>query len=261
MINPVEIKEKARLYGIPESSIERDYAQNWLLKYLAKYEMVLKGGTGIRKIYISEYRFSDDLDFTLIKKFNLKQISQMTKTAVIKAKEASGIIFTDNVVSKENDNGFEAMAYFSILQRASNTQIGIKLDFTRQDKEQILLQIAERRINHIYSDKCRFSIKAYSLEEIVAEKVRALFERTRPRDVYDVWYLKDKISSEKVIKILSNKFRFKNVKYDINSIRKRKMDFANAWLNSLTHQIKHLPDFKKAYSTLIEYLKSIDFSE
>ena len=34
MIRSQEIKEKAREYRVPVSTIERDYAQNWLLKYL-----------------------------------------------------------------------------------------------------------------------------------------------------------------------------------------------------------------------------------
>ena len=31
--------------------------------------MDIKGGTGIIKVYIENYRFSDDLDFTLLEKW------------------------------------------------------------------------------------------------------------------------------------------------------------------------------------------------
>lgn len=63
MIQYLELREKSREYEIPISTIERDYAQNWILKYLSEIDMALKGGTGIKKIYINDYRFSDDLDF------------------------------------------------------------------------------------------------------------------------------------------------------------------------------------------------------
>ena len=66
MIPSREIKEKAREFGVPPSTIERDYAQNWLLSHLSPIPMALKGGTGIRKVFIEHYRFSDDLDFTLL---------------------------------------------------------------------------------------------------------------------------------------------------------------------------------------------------
>jgi len=48
-----------RWSGAPESTVERDYAQNWLLFRLSKtfIKMALKGGTGIRKVYIENYRF------------------------------------------------------------------------------------------------------------------------------------------------------------------------------------------------------------
>ena len=50
MISEIELKEKARTFKVPISSIERDYAQSWLLAHLPK--MAFKGGTGIRKAYI-----------------------------------------------------------------------------------------------------------------------------------------------------------------------------------------------------------------
>ncbi len=66
MIPTLEIKERARESGVPPSTIERDYAQNWLLSTLRPVNMVFKGGTCIRKVFIEDYRFSDDLDFTLL---------------------------------------------------------------------------------------------------------------------------------------------------------------------------------------------------
>ena len=50
MIPAREIKEKARESGVPPSTIERDYAQNWLLAYLRPIPMALKGVIGNRKI-------------------------------------------------------------------------------------------------------------------------------------------------------------------------------------------------------------------
>ncbi|MEI7856739.1 MAG: hypothetical protein WCH85_04470 [Methanomicrobiales archaeon] len=49
MIPSREIKEKAREFGVPPSTIERDYAQNWLLTHLRPIPMALKGGTGSKE--------------------------------------------------------------------------------------------------------------------------------------------------------------------------------------------------------------------
>lgn len=79
MIPARGIRERARELEVPETTIERDYAQNWLLRYLASLNMALKGGTGIRKIYIENYRFSDDLDFTLLEKMNKDELENLIK--------------------------------------------------------------------------------------------------------------------------------------------------------------------------------------
>jgi len=50
-------------------------------------------------------------------------------------------------------------------------------------------KITQKAINHPYSDTIDTKILVYSLDEMFAEKTRSLFERTRPRDLYDIWYL------------------------------------------------------------------------
>ena len=102
-IIPVEeIKEIARRNGVPESTVERDYAQSWLLVFLSiNIKMALKGGTGIRKVFLEDYRFSDDLDFTLLEEYNKNDIEKRVKNAVKAAKEESGINFEEDATLKE----------------------------------------------------------------------------------------------------------------------------------------------------------------
>ena len=126
MITHRELGEKAREYGVPISTIERDYAQNWLLKPFSSINMVLKGGTGIRKAYIGEYRFSDDLDFTLLEEVNKERLEVLIKESVKEVNEESGINFSEDFRMQENDNGFEIDIYFQIMQRGeSRTKIKI----------------------------------------------------------------------------------------------------------------------------------------
>src|SRR5882762_6108903 len=55
---------------IPETTIERDYCLAWLLCSMASHPVLsealaFKGGTALRRVHFGEYRFSEDLDFTL----------------------------------------------------------------------------------------------------------------------------------------------------------------------------------------------------
>lgn len=154
MIRDIEIKEKARENGVPETTIEKDYALNWILRSLNQLtdSFVLKGGTGLRKVYFKNYRFSEDLDFTMQKSAERSDIEQMIKKASQIAKRDSGINFYDNIESEENINGYQIDIYFRIFRRGGNP-LRIKFDITKPENEIIILPPVMKDIFHPYSDE------------------------------------------------------------------------------------------------------------
>lgn len=100
---------------------------------------------------------------------------------------------------------------------------------------------------------------AYSLEEIFAEKIRSLFQRTRPRDLYDVWYL-SKLGLD-ILDIVDEKLGFKGVSADLDGLLSRKEDFRNAWENSLRHQLKNLPDFNAVFDEVVKFLGGVTYEK
>ena len=252
MIPEIEFKENARFYNVPVSTIERDYAQNWLLVHLP--EMAFKGGTGIRKAYIENYRFSDDLDFTLIKKSNIKDLEGEIKKAIQDAKNVSGISFLDDIKSEEVKNGYVINIHFRIL-RSTGDPLKIKMDITKKENEIIINPIQKKNIIHVYSDKINEKINVYTLEEMFAEKVRSLFERTRPRDLYDVWHLNKKITFDKTL--FQKKCKHKNVESNIDELVTRKINYEKTWKGSLQHQLPELPSAIDVFEEVIEFLKKV----
>jgi len=252
VIPDLEFKEKARSCKVPISTIERDYAQNWLLAYLP--EMAFKGGTGIRKAYIDNYRFSDDIDFTLIDIPAFKDLTNKIKKAIQDAKKASGISFLDEIKSEEVKNGYVITIYFRIL-RSTGNPLKIKMDITKKENEQIITPIQKKKIIHMYSDQFNEQINVYSLEEIFAEKVRSLFERTRPRDLYDVWYLNQKMTLD--TSLFQKKCTFKKVEPNIDDFMNRKTNYEKTWKSSLQHQLSELPNITEVFNEVIEFLEKI----
>lgn len=257
MIRSQEIKEKAREYAVPTSTIERDYAQNWLLKYLCHPNIILKGGTGIKKVYHENYRFSDDLDFSLTHPFTNRYLFSHINEAVDKAKEEVGINFRISSKLDKTESGFRGKIYFNIIQNATGTPLSIKVDITNYDNEIILLPAEKKKVFHPYSDELNAEIEVYSLEEIFSEKIRALIQRTRVRDLYDTVILYELINKNKVLQILDEKFDSKGVILDISSLTKRKDDFSNAWEASLNHQFKIIPDFEIFFNQVIKIVSEI----
>jgi uncharacterized protein len=87
MIKPGEIQQKARAVGVRDQQMEKDYILSWILKGIAQHEqlskiIVFKGGTVLKKIYFEDYRFSEDLDFTLINNARLPNRQEISNEQI-----------------------------------------------------------------------------------------------------------------------------------------------------------------------------------
>ena len=71
MITRQDLEERVREWGLREDVVEKDYVLGWVLWGIGQHEMLstssaFKGGTCLKKCYIETYRFSEDLDFTVL---------------------------------------------------------------------------------------------------------------------------------------------------------------------------------------------------
>lgn len=85
---------------IPEYVLERDYCIAWFLVGLSRVplhnKLVFKGGTALRRCYFPEYRFSEDLDFTLLQSLSFEELKQAFELVYEEVKQASNITFRFN---------------------------------------------------------------------------------------------------------------------------------------------------------------------
>jgi hypothetical protein len=69
MISAAEVAKLAHRLGVGDRVIEKDYLLSWLLVAVAESDLrsglAFKGGTALKRCYYPDYRFSEDLDFTL----------------------------------------------------------------------------------------------------------------------------------------------------------------------------------------------------
>ena len=258
MIPIRELQEHARTNGVPLSTIERDYAQNWFLKILYSLDnkMILKGGTGIKKIYIDGYRFSNDLDFTLTVKRDMDFFNDLFINTIEKIKEDCGINFEENIKLEKVKNGYVGTVYYRIT-RQTGSPISIKLDITHCENEKVILKPLEKELMHNYSDIVKSTIIIYPLDEILAEKLRAIYERTRPRDIYDIANIWDKANKSSTINLFKEKCEFKQIKPKLEEIINKRENFESAWDNSLNHQLKNVPEFNETFNKLIKIIDKI----
>ncbi len=82
---------------IPESALERDYCLAWFLAELAQSDLqpslAFKGGTALKRCYFGDYRFSEDLDFTLLARMPFEDIRQRLEPVYDAVRKNSGVEF------------------------------------------------------------------------------------------------------------------------------------------------------------------------
>jgi hypothetical protein len=135
----------------------------------------------------------------------------------------------------------------------------IKLDLTTD--ERVVRNAVRRYVHHPYSDRPDDSIEVstYSFEELYAEKLRALAERLRPRDLYDVIHLyrRRELDPDRtiVIEVLREKCDFKRIAVPtVESIRGSPLvaELRAGWEQMLRHQLPQLPPFEDFWRELPE---------
>jgi len=263
MIDKGDILARAAEWGLPAGVVEKDYVLGWLLAAIALHPVagnlwVFKGGTCLKKCYLETYRFSEDIDFTFLPgaPYEDADVAQTLGEVCAHAYELSGIEFPpelnqiDSLTNRAGQPTYMArLSYRGPLQQRGSLPRVI-VDITRH--ETIVATPVRREIFHPYPDRLPDGARvlAYSLEELLAEKARALRERTRPRDLYDVVYLgENSVGSIDIIatrEICREKCRAKGLEpltpEGLIEIARSDVELLSEWANMLAHQLPSLPD-------------------
>jgi hypothetical protein len=134
----------------------------------------------------------------------------------------------------------------------------IKLDLTTD--ETVVLPPAIRPVVHTYSDLPAegMTARCYSFEEVFGEKVRALGERARPRDLYDVINLfrngEFRVAAAVIRDVVRQKCAFKSVSFPtLETLTTFRDELIGEWGNMLGHQLPALPPVESFWDALPEF--------
>lgn len=269
MIDRREIMEFAREFGLAPHVIEKDYVLDWMLAGISAdpdigASWVFKGGTCLKKCYFETYRFSEDLDFTLTDPAHLDENFLVTtftriaewvydRTGIEVPRETIRFEMYDNPRGNRSAQG--RVGYRGPMGRGGDAP-RIKLDLTND--EILVLEPTVREVHHPYSDRPEegMQIRCYSFEEVFAEKIRALAERGRPRDLYDVVHLyrHDELRPDRaaILDTLGRKCEFKGIPVPtmVSIGAARRVELEADWAAMLGHQLPALPPFEQSWREL-----------
>jgi predicted nucleotidyltransferase component of viral defense system len=270
MIDRAEILAVAGELSLSPDVVEKDYVLGWLLACIFAHATlapawIFKGDTCLKKCFFETYRFSEDLDFTLREGAELDTATLTTAFSEI----ASWIYDRVGIDIPVSELRFqtrlnprsavcvEGRVYYNGPLRRVSSLPRIKLDLTAD--EIVVLPPIQRSVAHPYSDcpSSGFSAQCYAYEEIFAEKMRALGERTRPRDLYDVVNLfrhgEFRPAASAVRDVLRRKCDFKGIAVPtVSALTDHLDDLVGEWRNMLGHQLPVLPPFESFWQALPE---------
>lgn len=273
MIDKREVLETASALGLLPNVVEKDYVLGWLLAGVNAHPeisdaWVFKGGTCLKKCYFETYRFSEDLDFTLRDEAQLEEgfLRRVLSEVVEWVADESGLVLPADQLSfdiyrnpRDRPSCQGKVGYRGPV--SPTTSAGgwpkVKLDLTADEK--LVLPSARREVFHPYTDRPESGlwINSYAYEEAFGEKVRALGERTRPRDLYDVVNLyrhgDTRPTAAVILNVLEQKCAYKGIDVpSIESLEPHRADLESMWHSMLGHQLPVLPPVADFWAALPE---------
>ncbi len=170
-----------RTLKYPLQIAEKDYFLATVLKVITESalgsSLVFKGGTALHHCYLDQHRFSEDLDFSSDQKpLSLEEVRNIFVGAdflSIKKDYLSGATVK-----------MEKLQYTGPLIQPNS--IKVEIDYMQN----VLLPPKRMLYKNVWGIECL--ARVMDIKEIAAEKIRAMSDRARYRDFYDLFLLLEK---------------------------------------------------------------------
>lgn len=178
-----EAEKLANQFNLDISQIVRE---EWEIKILdvifnssLRDKLYLKGGTALRLSYNSP-RYSEDLDFDLIKKVSEEEFSRVIK----KIGNQLNIKISDL-----HSKFYTHLAEFKISQDFLPRNFSIKIEISKRDKKYHYAP------SLLTSPTTNMQVLAFveTIEDILQDKIETLKTRSKARDLFDIWFISQKM--------------------------------------------------------------------
>lgn len=213
----VELANKIKTYQ--ENVVREDYEMGFLKEILeSEYgkSFVFKGGTALRLAYNS-MRFSEDLDFSLIGKISWQNIKKIL--------EKRAADFGTIKIKELREKHYTYFALFSIKEDFLPQPFLLKIEISKRlvdwkkGKDFELLQLA--------TPVCILATAGFviTVERAYQDKKSAARERVKGRDLFDLWWLGQKLNKREK-PLVNKRFNRKIVEAEL----KRFLPKGNWWV-------------------------------
>lgn len=180
----------------PLQIAEKDYFLTLVLEIISnsdlKDTLIFKGGTALHHCYLDQHRFSEDLDFS-------------ANQSPVALEEVRNIFTEIDYLRIKKDYLSDATIKIEKLQYAGPlvlpNSLKVEIDFLQN----VLLPSQNLKYHNVWG--VEFKVKVMDIKEICAEKIRAMSDRARYRDFYDLFLLLEKyqLNLQEIIEYIKQK--------------------------------------------------------
>lgn len=153
--------------------------------------LAFRGGTALHKLFLAPAaRYSEDIDLVQIK-------AEPFGTIIDNIREKLAFLGTPRIKQKKHNN-----TIIYKIQSEDDVPIKLKIEInTREHFSVYGLQNVSVQLKSDW-DNGEASVPTYELNELLATKLRALYQRKKGRDLFDLWYaLKNaEVNIDRVVK-------------------------------------------------------------
>lgn len=243
MIHQNLIKRRADEDCLSAPAVERDYVLAHVLAAISEHDgqaqVVFKGGTALRLCHLEDYRYSADLDFSLVGGLDVEGALHLVVDALADCRGRLG--FPLLALSESTPPRIEYIGPLGAKPRA------LKLDLA---SDELVENTATLPIKRRYEDQEECQCRVYTLEEIAAEKLRCVMQRLQCRDLYDLYELLGacRVDAKSIWPLFERKARHRGRDPDRfgDCFADREARWQERWDKELTEYILSPPHFDGA---------------
>lgn len=252
MSNRAQITRQAARDGVPAPTVERDYVLAHIIAAFGAsghaHGLVFKGGSALRLCYFEDYRYSADLDFSVVE--GGLEAAYATIEAVLTA--VTGAIEAVNLTDDEP----RRIAYQGPLGRQRYLKVDIADD-------ELVLNVDTVPLLRRWPDLPETSaVPVYPLAEIAGEKLRCVMQRMQCRDLFDLWLLFEQagVDPHDAVEVFTPKARHKHLdpgRFEV-SYRERLHQYQGRWSAELEiHVPGEVPHFEQVERSVSRHLRAV----
>ncbi len=186
--------------------VERDYVLTHIVESLARLRpppgLIFKGGTVLRLCFYEDFRYSADLDFSLVE--------LEVPAALALFREALGLCVEALELPRLDLPDADPLLIHYVGPLRGEREL--KLDLAA---DELVVDTTERPVIVRYSDQSdeRSPVRTYTLEEVAGEKLRCVIQRLLCRDISDLHRLlvRERVDVDEAWARFEEKARFKDL--------------------------------------------------